>query len=99
MDDHPGRLVDDEQVLVVVGDPELALLGLESVLVAFGDVDLDAFSALEPTALRSPLAVDPHGAGGEQPLGFRARPNVGQRGDEAIQSLAGCLGWNRNPYD
>ena len=49
MDGDPGRLVDDEQVLVLVGDDDgRELIGRDRRLV--GDVDLDHLPACEPLA-------------------------------------------------
>jgi hypothetical protein len=68
MDDHAGRLVDDEQVLVLVGDPELPLLGNECLGCGRNPLQLDLFPALEPVALGAGGAVDANAAGREQAL-------------------------------
>jgi hypothetical protein len=77
MDDHPGRLVDHEEVLVLVRDSQVALLGLEIPFGALGDLHLDELAALEPVALRPAFAVDAHRTGGEEPLGLRTRAHLG----------------------
>jgi len=96
MDDDPGRLVDDEQVLVLVGDPQLALLGLEGDVVPLLDVHFQQLSALEPVALLARLTVQAHRPGGEQALGFAARGDLGQCCNEPVEPLAGGVGRNAN---
>jgi hypothetical protein len=65
MDDHPGRLVDNEQVLVFPGDAEVHLLGDERRGVG-GKFDEDVLSARQPMALGAGLAVDEDGPSGDQ---------------------------------
>jgi len=65
MNDDPGRLVDDEQVLVLVGDPQLALLGLKDDGLPLLDVHLEQLSSLEPVALLARPTVHAHRPGGE----------------------------------
>ena len=71
VDDDARRLVDHEQVLVLPDDVEVHLLGGERAGLG-GQLDDDLLPALEPVALRARLAVDEHGAVGDQPLGERA---------------------------
>jgi hypothetical protein len=97
MDDHSGRLVDHEQVLVLVGDPQFALLRRERLLLALDDVDLDELSALEAVAFRPPFAVHEDRAAGEESLSFCAGADLGQCGHKAIEAFAGGLVWNREP--
>jgi hypothetical protein len=61
MDDDSGRLVDDEQVLVLVRDSELAPLRLEAGVDLLWKFDLDDLAALKPLALGPQLAVDTDG--------------------------------------
>ena len=87
MDDEPGRLVDDEQVLVLPDDRDVERLRLAAARL--GDLDRDLLPPLEPEALRPRLAVDEHDAVGDQPLGERARLELGARGEDAIEPRAG----------
>jgi hypothetical protein len=68
MDDQPGRLVDDEQVLVLPRDPQLHLLRHELGGPALGRVQLELLAAGEAEALRACRAVDEHAALREQAL-------------------------------
>jgi hypothetical protein len=77
MHDEPRRLVDDEQVLVFVGNSQLSLLCLQSRLRALARSDLDSLPALEPVTFRDTFTVDKHRAFGEQSLGFAAGADVG----------------------
>ena len=87
VDDEPGRLVDDEQVLVLVGDPEVERLGRSSAGSAIAArIELDLLPAAQPVALR------PRGRrrrarapAREQALGGGARADLGQLGDEAVE--------------
>ena len=98
MHDEPGRLVHDQQMLVFVGDPQVALLGLERDGLRLRRVDLERLAAGQPVALGSRLAVDPNAAGREQALGLGTRRNFGQRGDESVEPLAGSVGWHLEDY-
>ena len=71
VDDDAGRLVDDEQVLVLPDDVEVHLLGRERA-GRRRELDDDLLPALEPVALRPRLTVDEDSAVGDQPLGERA---------------------------
>jgi hypothetical protein len=57
MDDHSGGLVDDEQMLVLVRDPQNARLRLQRAVVSLGGLQLQQLAADEPMALRTRLAV------------------------------------------
>ena len=86
MNDDAGRLVDDEQVLVLPDDVEIHLLGLERAGLG-GELDDDLLPALEPVALRPRLAVDEDGAVGDQPLGERPRADLGPACDGPVEPL------------
>jgi hypothetical protein len=68
VDGHAGRLVDDEQVLVLVDDGELRhrrgqlVFGLRSR-------HLELLPTFQPMTLRAARTVDPDRARREQPLG------------------------------
>jgi hypothetical protein len=61
VDDDPGRLVHDQQLLVLVGDRQRDVLRLQLLRGALDDLDLNLFSALEPVVLRQRSAVDERG--------------------------------------
>ena len=92
MDDDPGRLVDDEQVLVLVHDGQIELLGLESALASLRDVDLELLTSLEPVALAAGRAVDEDVAVAEQAFRGRTRADLIDSREEAVETLAGRLG-------
>jgi len=89
VDDDPSRLVDDQQMLVLEGDPERELLRLERDRLGGRRLEAQLLPALEPVALGPCLAVDERRAFGEQPLGGGAGADLGQRGEKAVEPLAG----------
>jgi hypothetical protein len=98
MHDEPRRLVDDEQVLVVVGNSKLSLLCLQCRLRALTRRDLDGLAALEPVTFRDTFTVYKHRAFGEQSLSFPTGAHFGQSGDKAVDPLARSGGRNSNAY-
>ena len=84
--DEPGRLVDDEQVLVLPEDRESIASG--SQREHGRELDVDALPAAEAVALRPPLAVDERGAVGDQALGKRAGRDLGPLGEDAVEPRA-----------
>ena len=66
MDDEPRRLVHDQQVLVLEGDPEVERLRDESLDDGRLELDLLALDEAERLLARRP--VDPYVTCGEQPL-------------------------------
>ena len=94
MDDDSGGLVDDEQVLVLVCDSQIACLWLEDDVLPFPGVHLHQLSAQEAVALGPLLAVDPHCPAREQALGLGARGDLRHRGDEPVEALAGSVSRN-----
>jgi hypothetical protein len=94
MDNKTCRFVDDEQMLVLVGDPQFAGLGLERRDLRNRDLHLDLLPTFEPEALRTRLAVDLHRARAEEPFGLRARVDLRQRRDEAVEPLTRSFCWN-----
>jgi hypothetical protein len=92
VDDDPRGLVHDEQVLVLVCDPERHLLALQLARRGLRDHKLDLLASLEPMALHPPLPVDDRRPFLQQPLGGSARAHLGQRGQEAVEPLARGLG-------
>ena len=94
MNNEPGRLVHDQQVVVLVGDPQIALLGLERDEFRLRRLDLERLAAGEPVALRAQLAINANGPCREQALGLGPRRNFRQRGDVPVEPLAGSRGWH-----
>jgi hypothetical protein len=62
VDDDPGRLVDHEHVVILVGDSKRDLLALQPGRRGLGHRQLDALPACEPVTLRAHLAVHERGA-------------------------------------
>jgi len=98
MDDDSGGLVDDEQMLVLVRDPQLACLRLQGDLLLLCGIDLEPLPAHESVALRPRLAVDPYRAVCEQALGLGARGYLRQLRKEPVEPLAGSFARNKNVY-
>jgi hypothetical protein len=86
--DDPGRLVHHQQVVVLVCDPQREILGLKLGLDALRDLELELLPALEAVALRPLRSVHERRAFLDEPLGRRARADLRQRGEEAIEPLA-----------
>src|SRR5437762_9995920 len=84
MDDEPGRLVDDEEVLVLVRDDQLHLLRLEGARHRTGRLELELLAAGEPRALRARGAVHEHAAVAEQAFGDGTAADLWQSGGEAV---------------
>jgi hypothetical protein len=85
MHDDAGRLVDYEQVLVLVGDPQVDVFRNELRRFRLGKLDFNRLSALQPPALGGRLAVEPHGSRGDQSLGGTARTDLGQLGEKTVE--------------
>jgi hypothetical protein len=88
MHDESRGLVDDEEVLVLVRDPEVHLLADDVGRRGSRRFELHLLSPREPVALRLRCAVDAHVACGEEALGCRARADLRQPGEEAVEPLA-----------
>ena len=97
MDDDAGRLVHDEQVLVLVGDGELDVLGLDHARGLRGHFDLDLLPTLEPVALRPRPPVDAHVSLLHEPLCGRSRAHLGQLGEEPVEPRSRGLLGDANP--
>ena len=113
MHDHPGRLVDDQQVLVLVGDAEVRALvhRCDRRRPPSGTiVDLDRLAGLDEVALGRERAVDEHAAGVDQRLRSRARaerlrqepvePRARRRvGHQQLDPCAGAHRHRRAPFE
>src|SRR5215213_4614435 len=84
MHDDPGRLVDHEQVVVLVRNAEVGGLRLEPGRRRRGSLELDLLPTLEPMALRARLAVDGDAAV-QRTFRRRARPDLGKRCEKAVE--------------
>jgi hypothetical protein len=85
MDDEPRRLVDDEEVLVLVRDVQVHRLRLERRHRRLRGLELELLAAGELVALLPRASVDEDAALAQQPLGDRAGADLGQRSEEAVE--------------
>ncbi len=76
-----GGAVDDEVV-------EADLLRAEARLAPVGELNVELLAACEAMALRARRAVDEHTAFGEEALRGRARADLGDAGEEAVEPFA-----------
>jgi hypothetical protein len=97
MDDDARRLVDDEQVLVLPGDPKVDLFPLERLWLLGRQLDLELLPTLEPVALCANAAVDAYRAGLDQALRYRARSDLRLLGEEPVETVARRLVRNAKP--
>ena len=65
MDNHPSRLVHDEQVRVFVRDAQIDLFGLQRGRFGGGEIDLERLAAGQPPAFDRRRPVHTHGAGAD----------------------------------
>ena len=94
MHDDARRLVHDEQVLVLVGDAELDVLGLDLPRRLRWDSTSKLLAALEPVALRRARPSTRTLPLLDEPFGRRARADLGQLGEITVEPRARCLRWN-----
>jgi hypothetical protein len=97
MNDHTCGLVHDEQVLVLEGDAQVDVLGLQRIGLRFRQLDLERLAACQPSALGSRSPVEADRSGADQPLGCGARPDLRALGEEAVEPGAGRVVWNTQP--
>ena len=98
LDDDACRLVDDEQMFVLVSDFELSFLGLQAAVDLVWNLEFDDLPALEAPALGPPLAVYTDRTGREQPFSLGPRADRRQRGNEAVEPLSRSLWGNLKPF-
>ena len=85
VDDDSGGLVDHEQVVVLVCDPQVHRLGREARHGRGGGVDIQLLTAGQAVALRADDPVDARSARGQQAFGRGARADVRQLGEEPVE--------------
>jgi hypothetical protein len=90
MDDDAGRLVDDEQVLVLVCDPEVDPCGPDG-RAALRRLVRDLLALLQAVALRPRGPVDGDAARVEDAFRVRTGAELLEVGEEAVQPRAGGL--------
>ena len=73
--DHAGRLVDGEQVGVLIEDDQGERLGLGREPRGRGQLDLEPRAGAEEVRALARRAIDPHPPCVDQPLRLRARPH------------------------
>ena len=90
MDDEPRRLVDDEQVLVLVGHDQLDRLRDEPARPRRGRLELQLLPAVQAVALRARASVDELGKRGQKTKGvpFVGKVNVVVRTPRGLESAS-----------
>jgi hypothetical protein len=96
--DDARRLVHDEQMLVVMGDPEHELRDRRPLRYRQG-LERDLLPLLDPVALRAPLTVDRDRPGGQQPLGVGAGAELVERREKAVEPRPRELSGNEDADD
>ena len=84
VDHHARRLVDDDQILVLVDDRERQILGRGRRLDRLGNLDRDLLSGLDRLVRLRRVSCDQHGALLDQPLKLRPRQRE-RRGEKSIE--------------
>ena len=87
VDGDAGRLVDDEQLLVLVGDAKIER-GRDE-LGRRGRLEFDLLPRLQSVRLRPRRTVDAYVARVQQPLGGRARADLDEPGEETVEPQPG----------
>ena len=98
MNDDAGRLVDDEEMLVLERDRELGKVDRRLVGGRSRSLDRDLLATGELVALRPRLSVHEHCPGREEPLRGRARSDVGQAGEMTVEPLPRGLRRDDEPF-
>jgi len=85
VNDEPGRLVDDDEIVVLVGDPKIHRLRNELRRpVTLRRVELELLPAHESPALGDRLPIDEHGLCFEQAFGDAPRADLRERREKAV---------------
>src|SRR5262245_66435195 len=95
MDDQPGRLVDDDDLLVLEQYLERDRLGPDLVVLRGRKLEHDGPAGVDAVAgIADRGSVDRDAAREDQRLVARARQFGHARGQHAVEPLAGLLGGN-----
>ena len=86
--DHAGRLVDGEQVCVLVEDGKGERLWLRRQRLGLGQLDLQPRAGAEQVGALARHPVDAHAPRVDQPLRLRPRPHLRHPRQEAIEAHA-----------
>ena len=97
--DDARRFVDDEEVLVRVRDAEVGGRRLVGRLRTLGQLERDLLPGLNAVALGAPLAVDHDGLRGQESLGVRARAELVEGGEKAVEPRAGGVSGDADAND
>ena len=98
MDDDTRRLIDDEEVVVLVRDPQGGRRVFDR-LRTLGQLERDLLPGLQAVALRAAFAVDRDGLRGQEPFGVRARAELVEGGEEAVEPRAGGVSGDADAND
>ena len=98
VNDDACRLVDDEEMLVLVRDRELGKRSRSLGGWCGRWLDSNLLTAHELVALGAGLTVHEHGPGGEEPLRGGARSHVGEAGEMTVEPLTGGLRRDDEPF-
>ena len=91
VDDDAGRLVHHEEMLVLPGDAKIELFRLKIARAALWNIEREFLPWIQTMALRPRRAVYEHAAFLDEPLRRRARADLLEEREEAIEPLAGRL--------
>ena len=91
VDDHPRRLVDDDEVAVLVDDVERDLLGARLEDESVGDLEVDDVPRGYGVGGGCGMTVELDEVALDKPGGSRPAQVGGLRGDEAIQPRRGRI--------
>ena len=89
MDDEAGRLVDRDQVFVLVEDRERDVLGLDGGLARLGDVDRDLLARAHDVGPPGRASVDEHRAFGDELLDAGARHVRARQREKRVEAGSG----------
>jgi hypothetical protein len=98
MHDDACRLVDDEEVVVLVGDADVGRL-FDGRRLSLGEFERDLLAGLDAVALRAALPVDRDRFRRQEPLGIRARAELVERGEEPVEPRAGGVSGDADAND
>jgi hypothetical protein len=91
VDDDARRLVHHEEMLVLPGDAKIELFRLKLARAALWNIERELLPWIQTMALRPRRAVYEHAAFLDEPLRRRARADLLEEREEAIEPLAGRL--------